>query len=125
MNFLEGIKDFRKNKKKMATVFLLSIPVWFFETLTLVLIFFLTGFSEINLIIIILAQLITFFTKTFPITPGGWVVSENIGALLIFLFYPSIPDFNSILSLFILDHFLRVGYILIFGISSALGLNFW
>ncbi len=122
-NFLEGIKDFRKDKKKIADVLFLSIPVWFFETLTLVLIFFLTGHSEVNIMIIILAQIVTFFTKTFPITPGGWIVSENAGALLILIFYPSIPN-NSILSLFILDHFLRIGYILIFGICSALWLNF-
>jgi uncharacterized protein (TIRG00374 family) len=122
-NFLEGIKDFRKDKKKITNVVLVSIPVWFFETLTLVLIFFLTGYSEVNIMIIILAQLVVFFTKTFPITPGGWIVSENAGALLIFLFYPTIPV-SSILSLFILDHFLRIGYIFIYGIGSALWLNF-
>lgn len=121
-NFLEGIKDFRKDKKRIGNVLFLSIPVWFFETLTLVLIFYLTGFSEVNFMIVILAQIVTFFTKTFPITPGGWIVSENAGALLILLFYPSIPN-SSILSLFILDHFLRIGYVLIFGISSALWLN--
>jgi uncharacterized protein (TIRG00374 family) len=120
-NFLEGINDFRKNKDKVVKVFLLSIPTWIFETFTLVAIFYLTGYS-INIFIIIVAQIIVFFTKTFPITPGGWFISENAGALFIFLFFPSLP-YQALLSLVVLDHAIRTGYILIFGISSSLLLN--
>lgn len=120
-NFLEGINDFRKNKEKAIEVFLLSIPTWIFETFTLVSIFYLTGYS-VNIFIIIVAQIIVFFTKTFPITPGGWVISENAGALFIFLFFPSIP-YPTLLSLVVLDHVIRTAYILIFGIGSSLLLN--
>ena len=70
-----------------------------------------------------MAQIVTFFTKTFPITPGGWFISENVGALLIFLFYPSIPYLN-ILSVFILDHIIRTAYILMYGVASAVIFNF-
>lgn len=121
-NFLEGINDFRKDPKKVLGVFALSILIWFLETLTLIIVFYLTG-NVISVYIIIIAQIITFFTKTFPITPGGWFVSENVGALFIFIFYPSIP-YNNLLSLTILDHMLRVGFIFIYGILSALALNF-
>lgn len=120
--FLEGMNDFRKDKKKIFGATILSIPLWFFDTFTLVLLFYLVGY-EIDIFIIILAQIIIFFTKIFPITPGGWVISENIGALLIFLFYPSIP-YGSILSIFILDHAIRTVYVLTYGISSALAMNY-
>ena len=71
----------------------------------------------------IIAQIILFFTKTFPITPGGWFISENIASLFIAIFYPSIP-YTTILSLIILDHVLRTFFILIFGTSSTILLNF-
>ena len=38
-NFIEGINDFRKNKKKLIEVLTLSLPTWFFETFTLIIIF--------------------------------------------------------------------------------------
>ncbi len=122
MQFLGGLKKFRRNKKKMIYVFILSILTWFFETLTLVILFYFTGY-EINIFIIIFAQIVIFFTKTFPITPGGWIISENVGALLILLFYPSIK-YNSILAIFFLDHLLRLLYVLVYGIISAISFNF-
>jgi len=121
-SFIEGINDFRKNKKKLIEVLALSLPTWFFETFTLIIIFYLTGYP-INIFIIIIAQIILFFTKTFPITPGGWVISENIASLFIAIFYPSIP-YTIILGLVILDHVIRTLYILIFAICSTLLLNF-
>jgi len=120
--FLEGLKQFRKNKEKVLKVFILSFITWFFETLTLVILFYFAGY-EINVFIIILAQIVIFFTKTFPITPGGWIISENAGALLIFLFYPSI-EYNSILAIFFLDHLLRLVYVLVYGMISATASNF-
>ena len=119
--FLIGINDFRKNKKKIVITVVLSLPIWIIETLTLVLIFYLIGY-EINIFIIILAQSVLFFTKTFPITPGGWFISENVGALIILVFYPSIP-YNILLSIFILDHILRVAYSLIYGSISTTTVN--
>lgn len=121
-NFLKGINNFRKNKKLTFIVFISSILVWIFETFTILMIFYLTG-VKINIFVIILAQIILFFSKTFPITPGGWFVSENIGSLFIILFYPHF-QYNNILSLFILDHALRISYIFVFGIFSSLILNF-
>ena len=121
-NFLEGMNSFRKNKRLLIFIIFLSIPIWLFETLTLVLLFYLIGY-EINIFIIILSQIILFFTKVFPIIPGGWIISENIGALLICLFYPSIP-YQNILSIFILDHIIRTVYILIYGIISSITFNF-
>ena len=121
-NFLREINTFRKNKKIIIGVTFISFPIWLLETLTLTILFYLIGF-EINIFIIILSQIVLFFSKTFPITPGGWVVSENVGSLLIILFYPSIP-YNNVLFIFILDHILRTSYVLIFGILSSFLLNF-
>ncbi len=121
-NFLEGINEFREHKKRIIFTLFLSALTWFFETFTLVILFYLTGY-EIDVFIIILAQILTFFTKTFPITPGGWIIAENAGALLIFLFYPSLL-YSGLLSILILDHILRVAYILTYGISSSIAFNF-
>ncbi|MHA1374533.1 MAG: lysylphosphatidylglycerol synthase transmembrane domain-containing protein [Promethearchaeota archaeon] len=120
--FIEGLNDFRKDRKNIFLVLLYNIPTWFFESITLVIVFYLAGY-QINIFIIILAQIITFFTKTIPITPGGWGVSEIIGALLISIFYPLLP-YNEILSLFILDHILRVIYVFIYGGISTVAINF-
>ncbi len=121
--FVEGLKDFRKDTKRIIWVFLLNIPTWFFESLTLVILFYLVGY-KINFFIIILAQIITFFTKTIPITPGGWGVSEITGATLISIFYPVFPSYEIILSIFILDHILRIVYVFIYGGISTISINF-
>jgi len=122
IRFVEGLKDLRKDKKNMLLIVLYNIPTWLFESLTLVILFYLIGFP-INIFIIMLAQIVTFFTKTIPITPGGWGVSEIIGALLLSVFYPAIP-YNEILSVFILDHILRVVYVFLYGGISTIAINF-
>ncbi len=122
VRFVEGLKDLRKDKKRILLILLYNIPTWLFESLTLVLFFYLIGF-QMNIFIIMLAQIVTFFTKTIPITPGGWGVSEIIGALLLSLFYPAIP-YNEILSVFILDHILRMVYVFIYGGISTIAINF-
>ncbi|MHA1458150.1 MAG: lysylphosphatidylglycerol synthase transmembrane domain-containing protein [Promethearchaeota archaeon] len=122
IRFVEGLKDLRKDKKNMLLIVLYNIPTWLFESLTLVILFYLIGFP-INIFIIMLAQIVTFFTKTIPITPGGWGVSEIIGALLLSVFYPVIP-YNEILSVFILDHILRVVYVFLYGGISTIAINF-
>ncbi len=122
VRFVEGLKDLRKDKKSMLLILLYNIPTWLFESLTLVIFFYLIGF-QMNIFIIMLAQIVTFFTKTIPITPGGWGVSEIIGALLLSVFYPAIP-YNEMLSVFILDHILRVVYVFIYGGISTIAINF-
>lgn len=82
----------------------------------------MTGLN-INPIVIILARIIVFFSKTFPITPGGWFVSKNLKKLFIILFYPMFL-FDNILSLFILEHILRISHIFANYIASSLSLNF-
>ncbi|MFX1324435.1 MAG: YbhN family protein [Promethearchaeota archaeon] len=123
IRFVDGMKDFRNDKKRIMWVFLLNIPTWFFESLTLVILFYLAGYN-INFFIIILAQILTFFTKTIPITPGGWGISEIAGATLISIFYPLTLSFENILSIFILDHILRIVYVFIYGGISTIAINF-
>ena len=122
IRFVEGLKDLRKDKKSILLTMLYNIPTWLFESLTLVIIFYLVGF-QMNIFIIMLAQVVTFFTKTIPITPGGWGVSEIIGALLLKVFYPVI-QYEAILSVFILDHILRMVYVFIYGGISTIAVNF-
>ncbi len=122
VRFVEGLKDLRKDNKRILFILLYNIPTWLFESLTLVILFYLIGF-QMNIFIIMLAQIVTFFTKTIPITPGGWGVSEIIGALLLSVFYPAIP-YNEILSVFILDHILRMVYVFIYGGISTIAINF-
>ncbi|MBY9015360.1 MAG: flippase-like domain-containing protein [Candidatus Lokiarchaeota archaeon] len=122
VRFVEGLKDIRKDKRSIILILLYNIPTWLFESLTLVIIFYLIGF-QMNIFIIMLAQIVTFFTKTIPITPGGWGVSEIVGALLLSVFYPAIP-YNEILSVFILDHILRLVYVFIYGGISTIAVNF-
>ena len=56
-------------------------------------------------------------------TPGGWVISENLGTLFILFFYPSI-SYTDILSIFIIDHLIRLLYVFIYGSSSMVAMNF-
>ena len=120
-SFFEGLSDFKKNKKEAVYSLLLSGPIWLIETFTLILIFYLTGY-RINVFIIILAQIIVFFSKFFPITPGGWVISENIGSLFIIAFISI--NYDTALSLFVLDHMLRNAFVFMYGIISGISLNF-
>ena len=69
-----------------------------------------------------MALVLTYFSKTFPITPGGWGVSENIGALFFYLFHPEIP-YLLILSIFIIEHLFRSGYLFFYGGYSILHYN--
>jgi uncharacterized protein (TIRG00374 family) len=120
--FVEGLNDFRKDKKRILLVLVYNIPTWLFESLTLVLLFYLGGYT-IDILIIILSQIVTFLTKTIPLTPGGWGVSEFVGAGLIRLFYETIP-LEDILVIFILDHILRIVYVFIYGAISTISINF-
>lgn len=120
-SFFEGLKDFKKSKKEAIYSLLLSGPIWIIETFTLILIFYLIGY-QINILIIILAQIIVFFSKFFPITPGGWVISENIGSLFIIAFISI--NYDAALSLFVLDHMLRNAFVFLYGIISGISLNF-
>jgi uncharacterized protein (TIRG00374 family) len=122
IRFVEGLRDLRKDKRNIMIIFLYNIPTWLFESLTLVILFYLLGI-QMNFFIIMLAQIVTFFTKTIPITPGGWGVSEIIGALLLSIFYPAI-SYPDILSVFILDHIIRMVYVFIYGGISTIAINF-
>ncbi len=65
--------------------------------------------------------MLLFFSKIFPITPGGWGISENIGALFLSIFYPDL--FTEILLIFIIDHIFRSVYLFVYGGYSVLHYN--
>lgn len=124
-NFKEGLYSFRNNKKDFSLIIIIQIILWFIEVIIGAMFFLILieGKYHLNLFIIIIALVITYFSKTIPITPGGWGISENLGALFIFIFYPEIP-FTLILSIFIIEHLFRSSYVFIYGGISMIHYNF-
>ncbi|MFX0011511.1 MAG: YbhN family protein [Candidatus Hermodarchaeota archaeon] len=120
-NFKKGIREFSKHKKIFVVTILLGIPTWLVDGFIVILFFYILGY-RVNMFVIILATVLINLSKTFPITPGGWGISENVGALFIFFFYPAI-GFPEILQIFLIDHFLRTAYLIIFGGYSLLHYN--
>ncbi|MFX0033644.1 MAG: YbhN family protein [Candidatus Hodarchaeota archaeon] len=124
INFKRGIKKLKENKRKLIYVILLGFPVWIVDGFVIVIIFYALGF-QLDIIVLILAILLTFFSKIIPFTPGGWVISEPFGALFTYFFYPLFPGgFYEILSLFIIDHIFRSAFLLFFGGYSVFRYNF-
>jgi len=121
LNFKEGMKRFKGHKKIFTYVLLIGIPTWLVDASIIVLFFYLLGF-ELDIMLLILAVILLFFSKSIPITPGGWGISENIGALFIYFFYPEIA-FVEILSIFIIDHLFRSVYIYLYGGYSIFHYN--
>jgi len=122
INFKEGMKSFKNHKKELIYIILLGFPTWIIDAALIILFFNPLGYG-VNILLLILAKILTFFSKTFPITPGGWGISENVGALFIFFFYPGIA-YSVVLSVFIIDHLFRSAYLLIFGGYSIFHYNF-
>ncbi|MFX1568283.1 MAG: YbhN family protein [Promethearchaeota archaeon] len=122
-NFKNGIKRLKENKKNLIYVILLGFPVWIIDGFIVVIFFYVAGY-QLNIVILILAKLLSFFSKAFPITPGGWVISENIGAFFLYFFYPILDFQYEILPLFFIDHLFRSAYVLFFGGYSIFHYNF-
>ena len=122
INFKEGMKKYRNHKKELIYIIILGFITWIFDAFIIVIFFYFLGY-QLNIIVLILAVILLFFSKIFTITPGGWGISENVGALIIFLFYPQIP-FLEILSVFIIDHLFRSVFLFFYGGYSMLNYNF-
>ena len=121
INFKKGMKQFKDHKIEFVFTILLGFIIWIIEAFIVVIFFYILGY-ELNILILILAMILSIFSRTFQITPGGWGISENIGALFVFLFYPEIP-FTEILSVFIIDHLFRSIYLFVFGGYSVFRYN--
>ena len=123
LNFKKGMKNFKNHKKELIYIILLGFPTWIIDAAIITIIAYPLGY-EFNIFLLILAKILTFFSKTFPITPGGWGISENVGALFISFFYASSSIlYTDILSIFFIDHLFRSAYLLIFGGYSILHYN--
>ena len=120
-NFKRGMKNFENHRREFFYVILLGFPTWITDALIISIFFYILGY-HLNIFLLVLAMIILFFSKTFPITPGGWGISENIGALFIFVFYPSIP-YTEILSIFIIEHLFRSVYLFFYGGFSIFRYN--
>ena len=122
INFKEGMKNYKNHKKELIYIIILGFITWILDAFIIVIFFYFLGY-RLNIIVLILAVILLFFSKIFTITPGGWGISENVGALVIFLFYPHIP-FLEILSVFIIDHLFRSVFLFFYGGYSMLHYNF-
>lgn len=90
LNFKESIKKYKYNKKIFIYIVLLGVPTWIIDAFIVTIFFYILGY-QLNVLLLILAIILSFFSKTVQITPGGWGISENIGALFIFSFIPKCP----------------------------------
>lgn len=121
LNFKRGMRNFRNHKREFFYVIILGFPTWIFDALIISIFFYILEYN-LNIFLLLLAMILLFFSKTFPITPGGWGISENIGALFIFIFYPTIP-YADILSIFIIEHVFRSLYLFFYGGFSIVHYN--
>lgn len=122
INFKEGMKRFKDHKRELIYIILLAIPTWTIDASIIVIFFYILGY-HLNIIILVLAMILKIFSKTFQITPGGWGISENVGSLFVYFFFPEIP-FTEILSIFIIDHLFRSAYLFFYGGYSIFHYNF-
>ncbi len=120
-NFKRGMKNFENHRREFFYIILLGFPTWIIDALIISIFFYILGY-HLNIFLLVLAMILLFFSKIFPITPGGWGISENIGALFIFVFYPSIP-YTEILSIFIIEHLFRSVYLFFYGGFSIFRYN--
>ncbi len=122
IEFKEGMKKFKEHKRELIYIILLGFPTWIIDASIVIIFFYILGF-QLNIFLLILAIILTFFSKTFPITPGGWGISEPVGAAFISFFYSLTITFPEILSIFIIDHLFRSAYLLFFGGYSIFHYN--
>ncbi len=122
INFKEGMKKFKDHKRELIYITLLGILTWSVDAFIVVIFFYLSGY-HLNIFLLVLAMILKIFSKTFPITPGGWGISENVGSLFVYFFYPHI-EFTEILSIFIIDHLFRSAYLFFYGGYSIFHYNF-
>jgi len=123
INFKKGIRKYKNHKKEFVFIVLLGFPTWFVDAYIVTIFFHLSGY-QLNMILLILAIILSFLSKIFPISPGGWGISENVGALFIFFLYPTfLGGYTEILSIFVIDHLFRSAYLLFFGGYSIFHYN--
>jgi len=124
ISFKIGIRNFKSHKKKLVFIIIINYIIWIIEILISIIFFIILLGDKYQVIIfvLILAIVLTYLSKIFPITPGGWGITENIGTLVIFIFYPEIP-YTLILSIFIIEHLFRSGYLFFYGGTSMLHYN--
>ncbi|MFX1504338.1 MAG: lysylphosphatidylglycerol synthase transmembrane domain-containing protein [Promethearchaeota archaeon] len=120
-NYKEGMIIFKNHKRDFVYINFLNFPIYLFDAFITVMFFYLLGY-QLNIMILLLAIILTYFSRISPLTPGGWGISENIGALFIFIFYPQIP-YTEILSVFIIDHLIRSTFIFFYGGYSIIHYN--
>lgn len=116
----ESLNSIRKNKIILAFCVILSLPIWFFEILSLYFAAKAIDF-EISFLSAIASGVVAFIFQAVPSTPGGIGVHEvSIVGVLSFFGIPA----NIGLSIALLDHFARMGVIYTLGLISTVNIGF-
>jgi uncharacterized protein (TIRG00374 family) len=117
-----SLKEIIKNRRQLVKpIFVDSIAI-LLDSLLMILL--LPAFNiVIDPLIIMIASLFIFLSSIIPILPGGWGISEVIGTSIIVVFYPSI-EISTLLSLVLIDHFLRFLYAIVYGGISIVKMDY-
>ncbi|MBP2134442.1 uncharacterized protein (TIRG00374 family) [Methanomicrobium sp. W14] len=116
----EGLSNISKNPRAIFTCFCLSIPVWFFEVLSIFFAAKSIGYS-LPFIYATFSGVVAFIAQTIPLTPAGLGIHEAsiTGVLMLF----SVPSALG-MSIALIDHVARGLVIFIFGIIATIHIAF-
>ena len=116
----EGLYKLYGNPSAMILSVMISVPIWLLEISGIYIAALAIGY-EISFSLATVAGITSFLAQTIPVTPAGIGVYEGtmVGVLSMF----EIPV-SKAMSLTLVDHFVRVSVIFIFGMISTIHLGF-
>lgn len=120
-----AIKRLGTSKRQIVVLFLLSLPVWILEAITLFLIASAIGYN-FPIINTMTASVSAFLSMTIPITPGGFGTYELVMGFILSILVAEAPLETVALPLAITEHLLRQVVTLFVGAiaTSILGTKF-
>lgn len=116
----EGLYKLYSNPTSLVLSIVLSIPVWVLEISGIYIAAMAIGY-RIPFSLAVVAGITSFLAQTIPITPGGIGVYEGTMTGVFALF--GIPLATGI-SLALVDHFIRMSVVIVFGIIAMVHLGF-
>ena len=108
----QSLLDSTNKKKEFVLWTLVSIVIWFLESLVSYILLLVSGYT-IPYFIVLLAVVMGNLTKTLGITPGGTGTYEAAMALTLIALTPI--EYSVALTLAIVDHFVKKIFVLIVG----------
>ena len=113
-----AVRDIGRSKSQLGLLFVLSIPIWLSEAITL---FFIAGAIGYDFPVIetMTAGITAFLSMTIPITPGGFGTYELVMGFVLSILVDGAPFETIALPLAITEHLLRQVVTLIVGAVST------